>query len=77
MSSGYRSVKVPVHNLSPHVLRRTFATLAIRNGAPTRVVQVAGGWANLSEVQRYSQAIEAQDFDGYSATNVIGGPDDR
>lgn len=60
-----------VNGLSPHVMRRTFATLGIRQGASSRLVQVAGGWASLLQVQRYSQDIEAQDFDGYYATNVL------
>lgn len=82
-SDGLRSIframgkRAGIAGLSPHVLRRTFATLAIRQGAPSRVVQVAGGWSNLAMVQRYTQAIQPADFDGYFATNVIGGSDDR
>ena len=78
-SDGLRSIfaamgrRAGIAGLSPHVLRRTFATLAIRNGAPSRIVQVAGGWSKLAMVQRYTQAIQPADFDGYFATNVIGG----
>ena len=54
--------------ISPHDLRRTFATLALLNGAPTRVVQIAGGWANLNESERYSQALEAKHFAPYFPT---------
>lgn len=63
--------------LGPHVLRRTFATLAIRQGASTRLVQVAGGWANIQMVVRYTQALQPNDFDGYFASNVIGGFDEE
>jgi hypothetical protein len=58
-------------------MRRTFATLSLRQGASTRIVQVAGGWANIQEVVRYSQALEPADFDGYFASNVIGGFNDE
>lgn len=51
---------------SPHDLRRTFATLATRRGAPSRVVQVAGRWSNLAMVERYTGAISAADFEPYS-----------
>ena len=80
---GLRSIfaalgrRAGIEGLSPHVMRRTFATLAIRQGASSRVVQVAGGWSSLLMVQRYTQAIQPADFDGYFATNVIGGSDDQ
>ena len=51
--------------LSPHDFRRTFATMAIRSGAPTRVVQVAGRWSNIRMVEHYTRSIEAVDMDGY------------
>lgn len=51
--------------LAPHDLRRTFAMLAIRNGAPTRVVQAAGRWASLDMVERYSKFIEPSDLAAY------------
>lgn len=60
-----------IHGLSPHVLRRTFATLAIRQGASSRLVQVAGGWSSLLMVQRYTQDIGPEDFNAYFATNVL------
>ena len=80
---GLRSVframgkRAGIAGLSPHVMRRTFATLAIRQGASTRLVQVAGGWANIEMVQRYTQDIRPADFDGFFATNLIGGFDDE
>lgn len=48
--------------LSPHDLRRTFATLAIRLGAPSRVVQSAGRWSSLAMVEHYTATIEADDM---------------
>lgn len=59
--------------LSPHDLRRTFATLATRNGAPTRVVQVAGRWSSIDMVERYTRALEAEDFEQYSPVARIMG----
>jgi site-specific recombinase XerD len=56
---------------SPHDLRRTFATIAIRNGAPTRVVQAAGRWGDLGLVERYTQDIQAEDFERYSPVESL------
>lgn len=58
---------------SPHSLRRTFATLALRSGAPTRIVQVAGGWQDLGMVERYSQMIKPSDLDPYFPVNLVMG----
>jgi integrase len=52
-------------------LRRTFATIAIRNGAPTRVVQAAGRWADVAMVEHYTAAIEAEDFERYSPVESL------
>lgn len=51
---------------SPHDLRRTAATLKMRLGASSRVIQVGGRWANLAEVETYTQAISLDDFEGFS-----------
>jgi integrase len=51
--------------LSPHDLRRTFATISTKNKAPARVLQVAGRWKDMQMIQRYTQAIQAHDFDPY------------
>jgi integrase/recombinase XerC len=45
--------------LSPHDARRTFATVSTILGAPSRVVQKAGRWSDLTQVQRYTDSIEA------------------
>ena len=59
--------------ISPHDFRRTFATLALRGGAPSRLVQVAGRWNSLEMVERYSQAIVPADFDPYSPVDRLMG----
>jgi len=59
--------------LSPHDLRRTFATLALRAGAPTRVVQVAGRWSTLDMVERYSMALRPEDIEPFSPINKLMG----
>lgn len=51
--------------LSPHDLRRTFATLSTLAGASARVVQVAGRWSSLAMVERYTAAIAAEAIRGY------------
>lgn len=60
-----------IPGLSPHDLRRTFATIAIRNGAPTRVVQAAGRWGSLQMVERYTADISAEDFERYSPVEAL------
>ncbi len=51
--------------LSPHDLRRSFATLSTKAGAPSRLVQVAGRWSSIDMVEHYTQAIEPADFDEF------------
>lgn len=65
-----------IDGLSPHVMRRTFATISSRLGAPSRLLQVAGGWSHISMVQRYTQALTPHDFAGYFPTNILGGSDE-
>lgn len=59
--------------ISPHDFRRTFATLSLKGGAPTRLVQLAGRWKSVREVERYSQTLTPQDFEPYSPVNRIMG----
>ena len=61
----YLSKKVGF-KLSPHDMRRTFATLMIEAGAPTRVVQELGGWSNIREVERYTKSLTVTDIEAYS-----------
>ena len=62
--------------ISPHDMRRTFTTLSLRNGAPTRVVQRAGRWTNIQMVERYSPDISTTDFEPYFPVTKIFGNDD-
>lgn len=41
--------------VTPHTTRHTFATRLVENGVDLRTVQELGGWATLSQVQRYAQ----------------------
>ena len=51
--------------ISRHDLRRTMATLATANGAPTRTVQKAGRWSRIDMVERYTQQLDIQAFAQY------------
>lgn len=51
------AARAGVRHFSPHALRRTFATLSVENGCPTRLVQEAGGWKSLVMVETYTRAI--------------------
>jgi integrase/recombinase XerD len=59
--------------LSPHDLRRSFATLSTKNGAPSRLVQLAGRWSNIAMVERYTQVLTAEDYEGYYPTSHLEG----
>jgi integrase len=51
--------------ISPHDLRRGFATMSTNNGAPSRIIQVAGRWSNIEMVERYTRTIEADAIQPY------------
>lgn len=51
--------------LSPHDLRRSFATLSTIFGAPSRVVQAAGRWSDISMVEHYTQSIDPAEIVPY------------
>ena len=51
--------------LSPHDLRRSFATLATVFGAPSRVVQEAGRWSSIDMVERYTRSLDASAITPY------------
>jgi site-specific recombinase XerC len=40
-------------HVSPHMFRRSYATLSTLNGAPENVVMVGGGWKSTQMVQHY------------------------
>jgi len=44
----------------PHLLRHTFATLSLLNGAPLSAVMQLGGWKKLATVQRYTRMSTEQ-----------------
>jgi len=44
--------------VTPHVLRHTFASRLVMNGADLRTVQELGGWKSMSMVERYSHLSE-------------------
>lgn len=60
-----------LERFSPHDLRRSFATLSHLFGASSRIVQVAGRWKNLSEVEGYTMALSAEDFAPYDPVTRI------
>ena len=69
-AQGLRSVCYKISKkagikFSPHDLRRTFVVLSLQNGAPTRIVQKAGRWANIKMVERYSPTIRPEDMEPY------------
>lgn len=47
------------YKISPHDMRRGFACISTANGAPSRIIQVAGRWSNIEMVERYTRTIEA------------------
>lgn len=49
-----------VDHFSPHAMRRTFATLATENGAPTRLVQIAGRWRDIRMVETYTRTLQPE-----------------
>lgn len=60
-----------IRGLTPHVMRRSFATVATARGAPSRLVQVAGGWSSIDMVERYTRALRPEDFRGYFPTDLV------
>jgi len=66
------SERAGIESFSPHALRRSFATQALRNGAPTRMVQIAGDWKDLEMVERYTQVLEADDFRWFPTDHLMG-----
>lgn len=65
------AVVAGIGNFSAHALRRTFATLATENGAPSRVVQVAGGWKSIRMVERYTQSLKQDAIKPYSPVDRL------
>lgn len=51
--------------LSPHDLRRSFATLATEYGAPERVLMEGGRWSNSSMIARYTRTLRLESMREY------------
>lgn len=51
--------------LSPHDLRRSYATFSTYAGAPGRILQIATGWHDLKMVERYTGSITPAAMDPY------------
>lgn len=66
----YWGKNIDVH-LSPHDLRRTFATLATIAGAPSRLLQKAGHWSDIKMVEHYTKSVEVSAFRNYFPINFI------
>ncbi len=58
-------------HLTMHMFKHTGATLATRQGSPTRVLQEAYRWAKIEQAEDYTQDIEAEDFKNYFGTNIL------
>ena len=59
--------------ISPHALRRSFTTLALKAGAPSRTVQIGGRWADINMVERYSRKLQVKAMHPYSPSNYVMG----
>lgn len=76
-TSGLRNIfkrigkKANIRGLSPHVLRRTFATLSTIYGAPAVVLQKAGGWSDIKTMSIYTQAVPTRTIEQYLVTTHI------
>jgi len=46
--------------VSPHDLRRTYATVVTANGAPQRTAQLGGGWQSSEQFLGYVRALQAE-----------------
>ena len=46
--------KAGLKNITPHILRHTFATTFVREGADLNAVKELGRWSELKLVERYS-----------------------
>jgi integrase/recombinase XerD len=69
--------KAGVLNVTPHSMRRTFATLATELGAPSRLVQVAGRWKDFRMVEHYTRTLRPEKIEPYSVINHLMGIDKR
>ena len=59
-------------DVTPHVLRHTFASRLVMNGADLRTVQELGGWKSMGMVERYSHLSDRHKAE---AVELIGRKD--
>lgn len=63
--SGLRTIlrkigeRAGLPGVSPHAFRRGGAVALTLNGAPSRIVQILGGWSNIQMVEVYTRALDA------------------
>lgn len=63
-----------IDGMSPHVMRRTFATLTTIYGAPSEVLRRAGGWKDPRTMARYTQAVPDRTIESYfPSKRLLGG----
>lgn len=60
--------------LSAHDARRSFATLSTENGAPSRLLQVAGRWSDIKMVERYTANANGQTVKPYLPMSNLSKP---
>jgi len=54
-------ISAGIEDVHPHAFRRSFASLRIAMGQPTRSVQILGGWSDLKSFERYTLALTNDD----------------
>ena len=60
-----------IRSVYPHLLRHTFATQSLLNGAPLPAVMRLGGWRKLTTVQRYTYMNDAVAAEVHSRTSPL------
>lgn len=57
--------------LSPHDLRRSFATLATEMGAPERIIMEGGRWKHSDMIKRYTRTLRLDAMRAYLPTKGL------
>jgi len=70
-SFHYLSRAAGLGRVYPHLLRHTFATQSLLNGAPLPAVMRLGGWRKLSTVQRYTYMNDAVAAEVHAKTSPL------